>query len=330
MHWLSSYCTATGNIYFEVDMDVLADVLSVARYGNSSLCYSELFYPWAVEFKPDQLAAFHYVSRGHCWFVSNSQDKPIQLAKGDLILITQRAKHVLANPASTKPKRYIEVARPISEAKTIQSNSTVLICGGYYFDSDAVYPFLSLLPDLIFLPAGLVQANSDIKNIIELLLKEQRNNAPGCGAVITRLMDVLFIYIVRAWQSEQAADFPGWLGALADGKIGRTLAMIHQNPSKRWTVEILANEARMSRAAFAKRFSELVGEAPLTYIRRWRMDLAARYLRSTNETISGIANKVGYDSDTTFSKTFRLSRGLSPGQYRVQNKPQLAEQSEMD
>ena len=148
---------------------------------------------------------------------------------------------------------------------------------------------------------------------------ENCGSEPGSTAVKQQLMNVLFVYIVRAWLTQQPESSAGWLGALRDPRIGKTLTLIHESPQQHWSVELLANSVSMSRAAFAKRFSDLVGEAPLTYITRWRMDLAANILRQSSVPIAAIATQVGYESETAFSKIFRRSRGLPPGQYRTQN-----------
>ena len=134
----------------------------------------------------------------------------------------------------------------------------------------------------------------------------------GFGGII----DVLFVYVVRAWMQEEPEHSASWIGALRDAQIGKALALIHETPQRRWSVERLAEATAMSRAAFAKRFRDLVGESPMAYLRRWRMDLAAKLLRDTDDSVGRVATRVGYDSETTFNRTFRESRGISPGRYR--------------
>jgi AraC-like DNA-binding protein len=92
---------------------------------------------------------------------------------------------------------------------------------------------------------------------------------------------------------------------------------MHAEPAKRWTVESLASNVAMSRTAFANRFRDRVGEAPLEYLNRWRMTLARTALRNTEEPLVDIATKVGYLSDTAFSTAFKRSTGVSPGRYRA-------------
>ncbi len=123
---------------------------------------------------------------------------------------------------------------------------------------------------------------------------------------------------VRSSLAEQESCSAGWLGALRDPQIGASLSRIHADPGRPWTVAMMAREAGMSRAALARRFSEYVGETPLAYVTRWRMEVAARLLRESDQRVYTIAEKVGYESDTAFSKAFRRIYGLAPGGYRSQ------------
>lgn len=148
-------------------------------------------------------------------------------------------------------------------------------------------------------------------------MREFCDREPGSAAVISSLTDTLFVLVVRAWLARQAECSCGWLGALRDPQIGTALSFLHGNPARPWTVEAIAREVGMSRAAFAKRFAQRVGETPLAYLTRWRMDLAARLLRESDRHIYAIAASVGYESETAFSKAFRRAYDLAPGGYRA-------------
>jgi len=124
------------------------------------------------------------------------------------------------------------------------------------------------------------------------------------------------VYSLRAWLRDQPEGSAGWLGALRDPQIRKALTQIHEAPQAPWTVESLARSVAMSRAAFAKRFADIVGEPPLAYVTRWRMDLAAKLLRESREPVARIAGRVGYLSETAFAKAFRRRRHVAPGQYR--------------
>ena len=130
----------------------------------------------------------------------------------------------------------------------------------------------------------------------------------------------MFIYIVRAWLNKQPQGTTGWLGALTDSRIGLAISLIHKTPSTKWSVESLANSVSMSRSSFAQKFNTLVGEPPLTYITKLRMELSTQLLIDTNQKLMGIAAEIGYDSETAFSKTFKKYKNISPGEYRNQYK----------
>jgi len=300
-------------------MDVLADVLAVTRFSNSYLGYSTFAPPWGFEIEPAKVATFHIVSRGSCWLIPSGNHEPIRLNQGDIALMAHGDGHILANHPDSEVKDYSGVTISQSENARQAADSTDLFCGAYHFERNSLHPLLSLLSPVIHLPADQALTNDKLQIIIRLLMCENSDTEPGSMAVKQQLMNILFVYIVRAWLVLQPEHSAGWLGALRDPRIGKTLELIHTSPQQRWTVELLADTVSMSRAAFAKRFSDLVGEAPLTYVTRWRMDIAANILRESNSPISLVATKVGYESETAFSKIFRKSHGIPPGQYRSQN-----------
>jgi len=300
-------------------MDVLADVLAVTRFENSYLGYTSFAPPWGFEIKRAKSATFHIVSRGNCWLLPGGDTPPIRLNQGDIALMAHGGGHILVDHPTTDVKDYASVALAQPADAKQMSNSTDLFCGAYHFEQASLHPLLSLLSPVIHLPADQALSNDKLQIVIRLLMSENDDSEPGSMAVKQQLMNILFVYIVRAWLVQQPEACAGWLGALRDPRIGKTLSLIHQYPQKRWSVKLLANAASMSRAAFAKRFSNLVGEAPLTYLTRWRMDLAANILRESNSPIAPVATKVGYESETTFSRIFRKSRGIPPGQYRTKN-----------
>ena len=134
--------------------------------------------------------------------------------------------------------------------------------------------------------------------------------------MITRLADILVIQALRAWMRSDPAARVGWLGALHDAQVGRALALVHRDPARAWTVASLAAEVAMSRSAFAARFTELVGEAPLQYLTRWRMTQAAELLRERDDSVPAIAERVGYGNAAAFMKAFTRVQGVGPGAYR--------------
>jgi AraC-like DNA-binding protein len=131
------------------------------------------------------------------------------------------------------------------------------------------------------------------------------------------LIDLLLVAAIRRWLETLKSDLqPSWLTALGDPTIGQVLGMLHDRPGERWTLDLLAREAHVSRATLARRFVETVGEPPLAYLARWRMHLAAHRLRHSNDTIDTIARDLGYTSEFAFNRAFARHRGEPPGRYR--------------
>jgi AraC-like DNA-binding protein len=126
----------------------------------------------------------------------------------------------------------------------------------------------------------------------------------------------MLVEAVRAWLKDQPEGSAGWLGALRDPSIGTALGLIHKAPEKQWTVPSLAAQVGMSRSPFAARFTALVGQAPMSYLKRWRLQLAAKLLQNQTLALSIIAEQVGYESTPAFSRVFKREFGMAPGQYR--------------
>jgi AraC-like DNA-binding protein len=191
--------------------------------------------------------------------------------------------------------------------------STVMLCGLYRLDHARPHPLIRDLPEVVHLPARLGQ-HPELRASVDLLAFELQAARTGAGVAVTALLDLLLVQILRAWYEGQPAD--GWGAALADPAISAALQLIHHHPDQQWTVAKLGAEAGLSRAAFARRFRELVDLAPLAYLTWWRMTLAARLLRESDEPLSAVARQVGYAAEFAFANAFKREYGIAPGRYR--------------
>ena len=190
--------------------------------------------------------------------------------------------------------------------------ATSMVCGAVRFDHPAAQRLVDLLPEAIHLEAwGSPQAEW-MQSTLRLMADEARELRPGGEAVITRLADILVIQAIRSWIASEPAP-AGWLGALKDQEIGRAITLIHRHPDRAWTVESLAREIFMSRSAFSARFRELVGEAPMAYVTRWRMQLAVTWLQESEAKLADLPQRLGYSSDAAFSRAFKRTIGVPPG-----------------
>lgn len=315
-------------------MDVLANVLNVTHLTPTALGWREFLPPWGIHVDGLDQSTALIVRRGSCW-LRYGDAEPIQLNAGDVALLANGGAHTLSSERELRDFEPYSQAIARSHNSVVPSlrgrpdpaaESTILQCASYQFSRDGfsqdefsqegTHPLLSLLPPVIQVPAEAVNSDSELQLLLRLLAQESTGREAGTELVMPRLIDALFVYILRAWLRDQPEGSHGWLGALRDPQIRKALSLIHESPQVPWTVESLAQAAAMSRAAFAKRFAELVGEPPLAYVTRWRMDIAAKLLRESREPVARIASRVGYLSETAFAKAFRRRRKMPPGAYR--------------
>jgi AraC-like DNA-binding protein len=189
--------------------------------------------------------------------------------------------------------------------------STVLLTGTYQLDGEVSRRLLDALPGLLVLPSGSVDSP-----FVPVLADEIVKDDPGQAAVLDRLLDLLLIAVLRTWFARPDAEPPGWYVALGDPVVGRALRMMHNNPAHPWTVADLAAATGVSRAALARRFTELVGEPPMAFLTGWRLALAADLLREPDATVGSVARQVGYGSPYALSAAFKRVHGVSPQQHR--------------
>ncbi len=192
---------------------------------------------------------------------------------------------------------------------------TGLICGAVRFAHPAAGHLVEILPRTIRIEASSSPRLEWMQSILRLMASEAGEFRPGGEAVITRLGDILVIQAIRAWIESDPAAQRGWLGALQDPQIGRAISSVHRDPARDWTVASLAHELTMSRSAFAARFTEVVGEPVMSYVARWRMQVAVAALKE-GDTVGQLADRLGYRSEAAFSRAFKRVIGVSPGAIR--------------
>jgi transcriptional regulator GlxA family with amidase domain len=153
--------------------------------------------------------------------------------------------------------------------------------------------------------------------VLELLAAEIVRDEPGQEVVLDRLLDLLLVSVLRAWFARPEAEAPGWYRAQGDPIVGKALRLMQNTPAQPWTVEMLARECGVSRATFARRFQDLVGEPPMSFLTDWRLTLAAELLREPRTTVGSVARRVGYASPFALSAAFKRKRGISPAAHRA-------------
>ena len=308
-------------------MDPLADLLDGPRARNAFLLRSVLDPPWALRIQDEAPLTLVTVVSGAAWIVL-AEREPVRVTPGDVAILRGPDHYTVADDPATVPQVIIHPGQrcetpdgePLHQAMDLgvrtwgnsPAGETVMLTGTYEFAGEISRRLLRALPPLLVLEA----AHSDA-TLTGLLAAEIVKDEPGQEAVLDRMLDLLLISTLRAWFSRPEGQAPAWYRAQRDPVVGAALRMLQNNPAHPWSVASLARATHVSRAALARRFNELVGEPPMTFLTGWRLDLAADLLCETDATIGAVAEQVGYGSPFALSTAFKRVLGVSPQQHRL-------------
>jgi AraC-like DNA-binding protein len=307
-------------------VDVLSDLLHRARAGDAVVRQLIQRPPWSMTYA-DGPPLTVVTTLGGPAAVRLGAGAPVRTAAGDIALIAGTGPYTIADSPGTAPqfvirdgRKYAAGGGPAVRGRATlaprtygdgRDGATTMLRGAYHVSRSAGDRLLGLLPPLAVIPAG-----PRTRAALDLLSAETARDEPGQDAVIVRLLDLVLVMALRAWCAGPDATPPRWYTALADPAVGTALRLLHAEPARRWTVAALAAETRLSRAAFAARFTRHVGEPPLAYLTAWRLTLAADRLRDTDDSIGAVAREVGYGDAFAFSVAFKRARGVSPSAWR--------------
>jgi AraC-like DNA-binding protein len=301
-------------------MDIVADVLNALELRGWLSSRRELVPPWRYDFAPSNDSMFHVISYGGAYLQIEGEAAPTRVEDGDVVLFPTGHPHSLYDDPQSPLTRLVHLDyNPQRGHQVVDSAGEgpklLMLCGAFHFEYPNDFPLLHRLPRLIHIPGAQGRLEQGFADIVRLIARESASRQIGAEVVLNRLTELLFIQVIRLWLGQPAQAPVGWAGALRDQPISAALGLIHQSPAHKWTVNELAEAVALSRSAFSARFTELVGEPPLTYLTRWRMLRATRLLR--NEVRMGtIAEQLGYESEAAFRKAFKRELGVPPAQYR--------------
>jgi AraC-like DNA-binding protein len=317
-------------------MDALSDVLKSVHLEGAVYVNAEFTAPWCVSAKfglasvrarltrADHVVFFHYLTAGSCNVRLDGSLDTMQAFAGDLVLFLNEDRHLLGSDLRLVP---VETARLIDAEAAAAGDliqlrhggggaATRFVCGYIACSRSLCRPLLEALPRVLRIPIGQGSATSLMRELLRTGVSESLASRPGAESVLAKLSELMFVEAMRRYVEHLPPEGRGWFAGLRDPFVGRTLALMHGNPGRAWTVDALARKVALSRSALAERFAALVGEPPMKYLKRWRLALAAQALRAGNEAIGSVAEDSGYETQAAFNRAFKGEFGLPPATWR--------------
>jgi AraC-like DNA-binding protein len=309
-------------------MDAMTGLLDGPRARGAFLLRSIMNPPWSLRIRDEAPLTLVAMVRGEAWIVPDHAP-PKRLGPGDFAVVCGPEHYTVADDPATPPRVVIHPGQRCTTPDGEElhglmdlgvrtwgdslDGQTIVLTGTYHMRGEVSRRLLDALPQLLVLDAGALDSP-----LLTLLDTEIVKNDPGQEAVLDRLLDLLLIAVLRAWFARPEVEAPAWYRAHADPVVGRALRLLHNNPAHPWSVAELAAGCGLSRAALARRFTDLVGEPPMTFLTGWRLALAADLLREPDATLGAVARQVGYGSPFALSVAFKRIHGVSPVAYRAQ------------
>jgi AraC-like DNA-binding protein len=298
-------------------VDVLTDLLTRSRARGAAFSHTTAHGDWGVRFPAGPRVSVHAIVGGEAHLWADAPEHALRLVPGDIVLVRESLEHQMAHLPGAPCTSFADLSRdPTGRRRVIGGDgpSTVFFCGAYDFEGDLCRPMLDSLPRTFRLrPAS----GSTLRATMDLLGREVLRDEPGQQALLDRLLDVALVQVLREHFTATDRRAPAWFRASGDPHVGAALRALHAEPARQWTVADLAAEARLSRSAFARRFTGLLGVGPLAYLTEWRMALARERLRDTDDRLASIAQSLGYSSEFAFGAAFKRHHGAAPGRWRV-------------
>ncbi|MCS5493598.1 AraC family transcriptional regulator [Curtobacterium flaccumfaciens] len=301
-------------------MDVLSEVLDVSGVRGTAGARIAAAGDWGVEWVRDRDAVVYAVTAGVAYLTVEG-GAPRLLTTGDVVVLTTGAAHALSSAPgvgihSCDVAAADEARRGGGLLRLGDGDEQTQILGASYsHDPAGSTPVFALLPPVIHLRAQ--QLDASLADIVRLIGHELARPGLATHLVLDRLVDVLLVAILRTWLASSPEPGASWWGVLRDPLLMRAVTRIHEAPGHPWTTEALARDIATSKQTLVRRFRTFAGTTPGEYLTRWRMDLAARRLRDTDDGLQKIAADVGYTSVYAFSRAFSRERSLPPGRYRT-------------
>lgn len=319
-------------------MDTVSDVLRALRLNGAVYLNAEFTAPWCVIGETDsalcaaylpsseRVVSYHLIIEGSCWArLASNPASAIHVTAGELLVVPQGEANILGSTLDAPPTPLapllagqLETA-PGEMMKLCHGGGGApvhIICGFLACDETLTNPLISALPRLFKIDMRNDPRSAWLHSSLQFAGAEAAQWRAGSATIVAKLSELLFAEAVRRCINALPADRDGWLAGVTDRFIGRALSMMHGKPASPWTVGELARRTGLSRSAFAQRFNDLLGEPPMQYLTRWRLQVAAKELSIGDKPLAVVAVEVGYESEAAFSRAFKRQFGMPPASWR--------------
>lgn len=315
-------------------MDVLSEVLKVVRLDGAVFYNAEFSSPWSVRSPPSRVLAsylapgaghviiYHLLTEGR-GYARLEDGERVPLEAGDIVIFPHGDAHIMDNGARVKTVDLgKELERIVSQGLKVArmgggGEVTRYVCGYMACEPRLAQVLLGGLPPLFKVNIRNDAAGRWLENSIRFSVVEADAARAGSEAVLAKLSEALFVETLRRYIALLPEQQTGWLAGARDPEVSKALAMMHRYPSRPWTIADLAREAGTSRSVLAERFRHYLGEPPMSYLTRWRLQLAAQLLASSSYSVAQIASQVGYESEPAFNRAFKREFSLPPARFRT-------------
>jgi AraC-like DNA-binding protein len=317
-------------------MDVLSDVLRAVRLTGAIFFNVDAEAPWvaatpkasmiagAVMPEAEHVIMFHAVTEGACWLELEHDEKPpLRLVTGDIVVLPMGEAHVFCSAPGMRAEPNLGLYyRPtdqrlpfvIGRLDATDGVRTRFVCGYLGCDARPFNPILPALPQVLHARAS--EGTGYLTQLIRMAVDETAARRSGGETVLSKVAELMFVEVVRRYIDLLPSEASSWLAGLRDSHVSIALHLMHARPAEQWSLERLSLEAGLSRSAFAERFVHFVGDTPMQYLTRWRMQLATRLLEQPGLGLAQIASQVGYESEAAFNRAFKKCVGVPPGAWR--------------
>jgi AraC-like DNA-binding protein len=313
-------------------MDALSELLRSVKLSGALFYNSSCSAPWCLQapqssaFLPyiraqaTRVIEFHHITEGTAYVRVGEETTP--LTAGDIVMLPHGDAHEMGAGVGGKPICGEDALPALWSGRVALAQfggggaRTGLVCGYLACDGELLKPALAGLPRVVRVNIRTDPSGEWLDNMLRHGVSQAAAATPGGEVILAHLAEVVFTEVLRRYLLSLPEGRTGWLAGAGDPAVGRALAGLHRDPCFDWTLDLLAQEAGVSRSALTEKFTRFIGQAPMAYLTEWRLELGAEALRSTSRSVQRVALDSGYDSEAAFNRAFKRRFAVPPARYR--------------